>query len=182
MADLSPMMKRYFEIEEQNPDTLLFFRLGDFCEMFFEGAKLTSRELKLTLTGRDCGQKERAPTCGISLHNIESYIAHLMAKGYKVAIYEQMEDLMLAKGLIRRTIIRVIVLGTVMESSMLDKSENNLIHSVFAREHTADVCFTDTSMDKLRAAKLPADSLRKLKSQVGNELIRPSSRRIFISP
>ena len=86
MADLSPMMKQYFQIKEQNPDTLLFFRLGDFYELFFDDAKLVSAELELTLTGRDCGQAERAPMCGVPYHSAESYIARLVAKGYKVAI------------------------------------------------------------------------------------------------
>lgn len=92
MADLSPMMKQYFQIKEQNPDTLLFFRLGDFYELFFDDAKLVSAELELTLTGRDCGQAERAPMCGVPYHSAESYIARLVAKGYKVAICEQMES------------------------------------------------------------------------------------------
>ena len=91
MADLSPMMKQYFQIKEQNPDTLLFFRLGDFYELFFDDAKLVSAELELTLTGRDCGQAERAPMCGVPYHSAESYIARLVAKGYKVAICEQLE-------------------------------------------------------------------------------------------
>ncbi len=92
MAELSPMMKQYFEIKEKNKDSILFFRLGDFYEMFFDDAKLASRELDLTLTGRDCGQKERAPMCGVPFHSCESYIARLVQKGYKVAICEQTED------------------------------------------------------------------------------------------
>lgn len=182
MADLSPMMKQYFEIKEQNPDTLLFFRLGDFYEMFFEDAKLVSRELELTLTGRDCGQEERAPMCGVPFHSAESYIARLVAKGYKVAICEQMEDPALAKGLVKRAVIRVITPGTVMESSMLDESKNNFICSVFAGEHAAGVCFADISTGELRATELLADSLQELESQVRNELARFSPREILINP
>ena len=122
MAELTPMMKQYFEIKNQNKDYILFYRLGDFYEMFFEDAKLVSRELELTLTGRDCGQEERAPMCGVPFHSAETYIARLVAKGYKVAICEQMEDPALAKGIVKRSVIRVITPGTVMESSMLDEA------------------------------------------------------------
>lgn len=108
MADYSPMMKQYFEVKEKYPNTLLFFRLGDFYEMFFNDAKIASRELELTLTGRDCGQEERAPMCGVPFHSAETYIARLVAKGYKVTICEQMEDPALAKGIVKRSVIRVI--------------------------------------------------------------------------
>ena len=118
MAELTPMMKQYLEIKEQNPDSILFFRLGDFYEMFAEDAKLASQELDLTLTSRDRGKRakpeeEQVPMCGIPYHASESYIARLIAKGYKVAICEQMEDPALAKGLVKRDIIRVVTPGTV---------------------------------------------------------------------
>ena len=131
MAELSPMMKQYFEIKEKNKDSILFFRLGDFYEMFFDDAVTASKELDLTLTGRDCGQEERAPMCGVPFHSCEQYIAKLVAKGYKVAICEQTEDPATAKGLVKRDIIRVITQGTVMEDSMLDESKNNFICSVY---------------------------------------------------
>ena len=108
MAKLSPMMEQYFAIKKKHQDQILFFRLGDFYEMFFEDAKLASKELELTLTGRDCGQEERAPMCGIPYHSCEAYIQRLIKKGYKVAICEQMEDPALAKGLVKREVIRVI--------------------------------------------------------------------------
>ena len=114
MADYSPMMKQYFEVKEKYPNTILFFRLGDFYEMFFNDAKTVSRELELTLTGRDCGQAERAPMCGVPFHSAETYIARLVAKGYKVAICEQMEDPALAKGIVKRSVIRVITPGTAV--------------------------------------------------------------------
>ena len=122
MAALSPMMQQYFEIKNQHPDKILFFRLGDFYEMFYDDAILASKELELTLTGRDCGQAERAPMCGVPFHSYESYVARLIAKGYKVAICEQMEDPALAKGLVKRDIVRVVTPGTVIESSMLQVS------------------------------------------------------------
>ena len=120
-ADLSPMMQQYLNIKAENPDTILFFRLGDFYEMFFDDAKLASKELELTLTGRDCGQDERAPMCGVPYHSCEAYIARLVAKGYKVAICEQTEDPAKAKGLVRREVVRVVTPGTVSENSMLDE-------------------------------------------------------------
>lgn len=182
MADLSPMMKQYFEVKEQNPDTLLFFRLGDFYEMFFDDAKLASRELELTLTGRDCGQEERAPMCGVPFHSAESYIARLVAKGYKVAICEQMEDPATAKGLVKRAVIRVITPGTVMESSMLDEARNNFICSVFAGQTDAGICFADISTGELRATQLSAQSAAELEAQVKDELARFSPREILINP
>ena len=139
MAQLSPMMQQYLKIKEQYPNTILFFRLGDFYEMFFEDAKTASKELELTLTGRDCGQEERAPMCGVPYHSSESYIARLVSKGYKVAICEQMEDPATAKGIVKRDIIRVITPGTVMEGSMLDETKNNFICSLFFRNRKAGV-------------------------------------------
>ena len=114
MAEMSPMMKQYQAIKAAYPDTILFFRLGDFYEMFNEDALLASRELELTLTGRDCGQEERAPMCGVPYHSCEGYIARLIKKGYKVAICEQMEDPAKAKGLVRREVVRIITPGTVI--------------------------------------------------------------------
>ena len=108
MAEMTPMMQQYLKIKEQNKDAILFFRLGDFYEMFFDDAKLVSKELELTLTGRDCGQAERAPMCGVPFHSYESYVARLVARGYKVAICEQTEDPASAKGLVKRDIIRIL--------------------------------------------------------------------------
>ena len=134
MAELTPMMKQYFELKEQNGDCLLFFRLGDFYEMFFEDAKLASRELDLTLTTRDRGKpaEEQTPMCGVPYHSVESYIGRLVAKGYNVAICEQTEDPALAKGLVKREITRIITPGTVTESSMLEESRNNYMACVAA--------------------------------------------------
>lgn len=154
MAELSPMMKQYFKIKEENKDSILFFRLGDFYEMFYDDAKLASKELELTLTGRDCGQEERAPMCGVPFHSCEGYIARLVAKGYKVAICEQTEDPATAKGLVKRDIIRVITPGTVLEQSMLDEGKNNYICCIFSKEKKLGICFCDISTGELYATEI----------------------------
>lgn len=127
MAELTPMMQQYYAVKERNPDCLLFFRLGDFYEMFEEDARIASRELDLTLTSRDHAKdksaEDKIPMCGVPYHSSESYIARLVAKGYKVAICEQMEDPALAKGLVKRDIIRIVTPGSVTESSMLVESK-----------------------------------------------------------
>ena len=177
MAQLSPMMQQYLKIKEQYPNTILFFRLGDFYEMFFEDAKTASKELELTLTGRDCGQEERAPMCGVPYHSSESYIARLVSKGYKVAICEQMEDPATAKGIVKRDIIRVITPGTVMEGSMLDETKNNFICSLFVRNRKAGVCFCDVSTGELYATQMEE---KDLESSVKNELGRFMPKEILI--
>mgnify|MGYP002912456674 CR=1 FL=1 len=135
MAEMTPMMRQYMEIKEQNKDSILFFRLGDFYEMFGDDARKASRELDLTLTTRDKDKnksfEEKIPMCGIPYHASDAYIARLIAKGYKVAICEQMEDPALAKGLVDRDIIRIITPGTVMTSSMLEEGRNNFICAVY---------------------------------------------------
>ena len=131
MAEYSPMMQHYLATKEQYKDCILFYRLGDFYEMFFDDAITASRELELTLTGKDCGQEERAPMCGIPFHAAEVYISRLIAKGYKVAICEQLEDPKQAKGIVKRDVIRVITPGTVIESNMLDEKKNNYIMSIY---------------------------------------------------
>jgi DNA mismatch repair protein MutS len=181
VASLSPMMQQYLEIKKKYPDTILFFRLGDFYEMFYDDAKLASRELELTLTGRDCGQPERAPMCGVPFHSYETYVAKLIAKGYKVAICEQLEDPALAKGLVKRDIIRVITPGTVLESSMLDEARNNFICSLNVQENLAGICFADVSTGELHATKLSAKNTAELTEQLCNELSRFSPREILIN-
>ena len=131
MAEYSPMMQHYIATKEQYKDCILFYRLGDFYEMFFDDAITASRELELTLTGKDCGQEERAPMCGIPFHAAEVYISRLIGKGYKVAICEQLEDPKQAKGIVKRDVIRVVTPGTVIESNMLDEKKNNYIMSIY---------------------------------------------------
>ena len=134
MAELTPMKKQYNEIKQQHQDCLLFFRLGDFYEMFNDDAKIASRELDLALTTRDRSVEdpdERTPMCGVPYHSAEAYIARLIAKGYKVAICEQTEDPALAKGLVQRDVIRIITPGTVTESSMLEEGKSTYIGAVY---------------------------------------------------
>jgi len=145
MAQFTPMMNQYFEIKNQHKDKILFFRLGDFYEMFFEDAITASKELEITLTGRDCGQEERAPMCGIPYHAAESYIARLIEKNYKVAICEQVEDPSLAKGIVRREVIKIITPGTVIESSMLDERANNYLLSLYNDGRQAALSYADLS-------------------------------------
>ncbi len=173
MAQVTPMMKQYFEIKEQYADTILLFRLGDFYEMFFDDAKLASRELELVLTGRDWGQQERAPMCGVPFHSADSYIARLVANGHKVAICEQIEDPALAKGLVQRDVVRVLTPGTVIESSMLDEGRNNYLACVYLNSEKAGVCFVDVSTGTLHLTQLAAPGLM---TKVVNELghYRPS--------
>lgn len=130
MAQLSPMMTHYLETKKQYPDCILFYRLGDFYEMFFEDAKTVSRELEITLTGKDCGLEERAPMCGVPYHAVEGYLSRLVQKGYKVAIAEQMEDPRLAKGLVKREVIRVVTPGTILSAQALDETKNNYLMAV----------------------------------------------------
>ena len=131
MAEFSPMMQHYLATKEEYSDCILFYRLGDFYEMFFDDAITVSRELEITLTGKDCGQEERAPMAGIPFHAAENYIARLISKGYKVAICEQMEDPKEAKGIVKREVIRVVTPGTVIESNLLEEKKNNYIMSVY---------------------------------------------------
>ena len=142
---VTPMMQQYLDVKEQNPDAILFFRLGDFYEMFFDDAKLASRELELTLTGKDCGLSERAPMCGVPYHAVDVYVQKLIEKGYKVAICEQMTDPALSKGLVERAVTRIITPGTVFESNMLEEKKQNYIASVCLRKNQAGVAFCDIS-------------------------------------
>lgn len=145
MAQMSPMMQQYLNVKKHNKDRIVFFRVGDFYEMFFDDAVLASKELELTLTGKECGQPERAPMCGVPHHSAEAYIARLIAKGYKVAICEQTEDPALAKGLVEREVVRVVTPGTVIENSMLQDDRNNYIGSIFVTDDKAGICFADIS-------------------------------------
>ncbi|MEI3390288.1 MAG: DNA mismatch repair protein MutS [Clostridia bacterium] len=131
MDKFSPMMQNYLKTKEDYKDCILFYRLGDFYEMFFDDAITASRELELTLTGKDCGQEERAPMCGIPYHAAETYVARLISKGYKVAICEQLEDPKTAKGIVKRDVIRVVTPGTVIESNLLEEKKNNYIMAIY---------------------------------------------------
>lgn len=169
MAGFTPMMQQYFKVKEKYPDSILFYRLGDFYEMFFDDARTASRELELVLTGRDCGQEERAPMCGIPFHAAENYIARLVAKGYKVAIAEQMEDPSQAKGIVTRDVIRVHTPGTVIESNMLDEGKNNYLGCIFAEKGRCGVCFADVSTGEIHASEF---SDKNYDEKVINEIAR----------
>ncbi len=159
MAQLSPMMQQYMQIKAENQDTILFYRLGDFYEMFFDDAILASKELELTLTGRDCGLAERAPMCGVPHHSYETYVSRLVDRGYKVAICEQMEDPAKTKGLVKRDIVRVITPGTVIEDCMLEEGRNNYLCAVCKQTTDAGICFVDASTGELHLTRVEGDSL-----------------------
>lgn len=179
MAALSPMMQQYFEIKKQHPDKLLFFRLGDFYEMFYDDAIVASKELELTLTGRDCGQAERAPMCGVPFHSYENYVARLIEKGYKVSICEQMEDPALAKGLVKRDVVRVVTPGTVIEQSMLQDDRNNFIASILIENGQAGLCFADVSTGE---AHVTCISGQDLGAQMISELCRYAPSEVLFNP
>ncbi len=174
---LSPMMQQYFEIKKNYEDTILLFRLGDFYEMFFDDAKIASKELELVLTGRDCGLEERAPMCGVPFHSADGYIAKLVSRGYKVAICEQMEDPALAKGIVKRDVIRVITAGTVIESSMLDESKNNYLASICAAESKVGLCFIDISTGEVNLTEFE----EKIEQRVINEMGRYNPTEIIMN-
>ena len=182
MAEITPMMQQYFQMKERNPDSILFFRLGDFYEMFHEDAKLVSKELDLTLTTRDRNKppEERTPMCGVPYHSCESYIARLIAKGYKVAICEQTEDPALAKGLVDRDIIRVITPGTVISSSMLEEGKNNFICGIFADPAVVGLCLCDISTGEVFATSFPTGE--ESWDHLCNELGRFSPTEAVLSP
>lgn len=142
---LSPMMTHYLETKKAYPDCLLFYRLGDFYEMFFEDARLASKELELTLTGKECGLEERAPMCGVPFHAADSYINRLVKRGYKVAVAEQMEDPKLAKGLVKREVIRVVTPGTVTAAGALEEEKNNYLAAVSEENGRYGLAFADIS-------------------------------------
>ena len=166
MAGLSPMMTQYVETKKQYPDCILFYRLGDFYEMFFEDALTASKELEITLTGKECGLEERAPMCGVPYHAVDSYLYKLVQKGYKVAIAEQMEDPKLAKGLVKREVIRVVTSGTITSSQALDETKNNyLMGIVYIGDtygiSTCDMTTGDYLVTEVDGERKPRDEIHK---------------------
>ena len=154
MAEYSPMMQHYLDMKEKYKDCILFYRLGDFYEMFFDDAINVSKELELTLTGKECGQEERAPMCGIPYHAADSYIAKLIANGHKVAICEQLEDPKLAKGMVKRDVIRVVTPGTVIEANLLEDKKNNYIMSVYKNGIYYGLTACDVTTGDLRTTEI----------------------------
>ncbi|MGN1347536.1 MAG: DNA mismatch repair protein MutS, partial [Acutalibacteraceae bacterium] len=175
---ITPMMKQYMEIKKDYPDTILMYRLGDFYEMFYDDAKIASRVLELVLTGRACGNGERAPMCGVPFHSADSYIAKLVNNGYKVAICEQMEDPALCKGIVKRDVIRIITPGTVIENLMLDESRNNYLAVIFVKGDNVGLCFADVSTGKL---SLTSFEKKHSENEIINEVTRFSPSEIIIN-
>ncbi len=171
---LSPMMQHYLNTKEEYEDSILFYRLGDFYEMFFDDAILVSKELELTLTGKDCGFKERAPMCGIPYHAAAVYIAKLIEKGYKVAICEQTEDPKTAKGMVKRDVIRVVTPGTLIDEELLDERSNNYLAVVYMNERgDAGISVSDASTGEVYAAEV------RSKEEILNEIARYSPKEII---
>lgn len=145
MDNLTPMMQQYMKIKAQYKDAIVFFRLGDFFEMFFDDAIIASKELEIALTQRDCGLEERAPMCGIPHHVSESYITKLVDKGYKVAICDQIEDPALAKGIVKRDVVKVVTPGTIIDSIALDDKTNNFLVSIYLDKFGVGISYVDNS-------------------------------------
>ena len=175
LEGLTPMMKQYMDTKNDYQDCILLYRLGDFYEMFFDDAITASKELEITLTGKDCGLKERAPMCGVPHHSVQSYIAKLVAGGHKVAICEQMEDPATAKGIVKRDVIRVITPGTVIESNILEEKKNNYIAAIFKIGTYYGLAYSDVSTGEFCTTEITeGNNFNKLL----NELVRFSPAEI----
>ena len=166
---LSPMMKKYLETKDEYPDCILFYRLGDFYEMFFDDALLASRILDIALTGKACGLEERAPMCGVPYHSASSYLTRLVEAGYKVAIGEQVEDPATAKGLVKREVVKIVTPGTLLEDDSLEKSSNNYLMAIYCQGHEVSIAYVDISTGELNASILDLD---KVKNEVAKILPR----------
>ena len=156
-SQLSPMMQHYMETKKEYPDCILFYRLGDFYEMFFDDALKASKELEITLTGKECGLKERAPMCGVPFHAVDSYLYRLVQKGYKVAIAEQMEDPKLAKGLVKREVIRVVTPGTITSAQALDETKNNYLMGIVYLDSRYGISTADISTGEFLVTEVESD-------------------------
>jgi len=175
---LTPMMRQYSVIKEQHKDTLLFFRLGDFYELFFDDAKVASKELEITLTGRDCGMDERAPMCGVPFHAVDGYITKLINKGYKIAICEQTQDTKEAKGLVERDVVRIITPGTVTEPSALDEKKNNYLVSLYSKGNAFGLAAADITTGEFYVSEFEG---RRCENMLLNELGKLSPSEIIIN-
>ena len=160
LSQLSPMMQHYMETKKEYPDCVLFYRLGDFYEMFFDDALTVSKELEITLTGKDCGLSERAPMCGVPFHALDSYLYRLVQKGYKVAIAEQMEDPRQAKGLVKREVIRVVTPGTITSSQVLDETKNNYLMGIVYMDGIYGISTADISTGDFMVTEVDMDELK----------------------
>ena len=180
MAELTPMMRQYMEVKEKNPDALLFFRLGDFYEMFGADARTASQELDLALTTRDRDKnkplEDKVPMCGIPYHSAEGYIARLVAKGYKVSICEQTEDPAQAKGLVQREVIRTVTPGTVLDEACLDAGRSNYLCGVYLTDTAAGLCAADISTGQAQVTVFTDE--QRLTGLI-NELPRAAGRQLL---
>ncbi|HIZ07012.1 MAG TPA: DNA mismatch repair protein MutS, partial [Candidatus Eubacterium avistercoris] len=164
MAEYTPMMQQYLETKKEYPDCILFYRLGDFYEMFFDDALTASKELEITLTGKNCGMEERAPMCGVPYHAVEGYLNKLVQKGYKVAICEQMEDPKLTKGLVKREVVRIVTPGTNLDTNALDETKNNYIMCIVYTEDKYGISIADVTTGDYYMTEV--DSERKLLDEI----------------
>ncbi len=180
MGKLTPMMQQYFDIKNKYKDSILFFRLGDFYEMFFDDALLASRELEIALTGRDCGQEERAPMCGVPHHSANSYIAKLVKKGYNVAICEQVEEASKAVGIVKRDVVRVITPGTITDSKVLDEKNNNYLCCIYMNENGIGISYVDISTGDLYTSEIMC-SIDKSRNIIIDELAKINPTEIIVN-
>ena len=157
ISQLSPMMQHYMETKKEYPDCILFYRLGDFYEMFFDDALAASKALEITLTGKECGLKERAPMCGVPYHAVDSYLYRLVQKGFKVAIAEQMEDPKQAKGLVKREVIRVVTPGTITSAQALDETKNNYLMGIVYVDGRYGISTADISTGEFLVTEVDSD-------------------------
>ena len=164
MAELTPMMQQYMEIKSQYKDCILFYRLGDFYEMFFEDAQICSKELEITLTGKNCGLEERAPMCGIPYHAVDGYLSKLISRGYHVAICEQVEDPKAAKGIVRREVIRIVTPGTNINPQALDESKNNYLMGIVHTTNAYGISTVDVTTGDFYVTEVDSD--RKLLDEI----------------
>lgn len=176
---LSPMMQQYMEIKNKHKHQLVLYRLGDFYELFFEDAKIASRELDLVLTGRDCGLDERAPMCGVPHHSINGYIEKLVAKGYKVAICEQVEDAKQAKGIVKRDVVRIITKGTILDSKTIDETSNNYVMSIFQNKSGIGIALCDVSTGAFCSIK--SENEMSLSKDLLNEIGKYNPSEIIVN-
>ena len=174
-AELSPMMKQYMEIKDSYPEELLFFRLGDFYELFFEDGIIASRELELTLTGKNAGLKERIPMCGVPFHSVSPYIEKLIEKGYKVAICEQLEDPKAVKGTVKRGVVEVISKGSVVNLESLNEHDNNYIGSLIDLNYLYLLTYADISTGELKSL-----SISHHKEELINEILHLNMKEVIL--
>ena len=176
---MTPMLRQYKERKEHHQDCILLFRLGDFYEMFFDDALTASRELEITLTKKSIGDGETAPMCGVPCHSVESYLARLVEKGHKAAICEQVEEPSMARGIVKREVVRIITPGAIINQSMLDEHDNNYLASIFLREEGAGLALCDISTGELSGCELRGEGAG---GALINEIVRVKAREALVDP